>query len=51
MLSASPRLEIRSQVDAGHNISLGWTARSYHLRALAFAGECARVGEARLSGR
>ncbi|MGW6458444.1 alpha/beta hydrolase [Streptomyces sp. NPDC055078] len=25
---------------AGHNISLGWAARSYHLRALAFLEEC-----------
>ncbi|MER7487215.1 alpha/beta hydrolase [Streptomyces sp. NPDC126497] len=25
---------------AGHNISLGWSARTYHLRALAFLEEC-----------
>ncbi|MEU1217135.1 alpha/beta hydrolase [Streptomyces sp. NPDC005791] len=25
---------------AGHNISLGWAARTYHLRALAFLEEC-----------
>nr|BFE73882.1 hypothetical protein GCM10020092_071830 [Actinoplanes digitatis] len=28
------------QPDAGHNISLGWAARSYHLRAFAFLEEC-----------
>nr|WP_278250939.1 MULTISPECIES: alpha/beta hydrolase [unclassified Actinopolyspora] len=26
--------------DSGHNISLGWTARNYHLRVLAFLEEC-----------
>ncbi|GLU48681.1 alpha/beta hydrolase [Nocardiopsis ansamitocini] len=26
--------------NAGHNISLGWAARSYHLKALAFLEEC-----------
>ncbi|WP_079110307.1 alpha/beta fold hydrolase [Streptomyces roseifaciens] len=28
------------QPAAGHNISLGWAARSYHLRALAFFEDC-----------
>ncbi|WP_216906626.1 alpha/beta hydrolase [Nocardia noduli] len=28
------------QSSAGHNISLGWTARAYHLRVLAFMEEC-----------
>ncbi|MGF1343351.1 alpha/beta hydrolase family protein [Streptomyces flavovirens] len=32
---------------AGHNISLGWSARTYHLRVLAFLEEClARSGTA-----
>ncbi|MFD1660296.1 alpha/beta hydrolase [Streptomyces caeni] len=26
--------------DTGHNISLGWSARSYHLRVLAFLEQC-----------
>ncbi|WP_433553432.1 alpha/beta hydrolase [Micromonospora zamorensis] len=39
-LSAAPRVEVDRQPDAGHNISLGWAARAYHLRALAFAEEC-----------
>lgn len=26
--------------EAGHNVSLGWSARSYHLRALGFLEEC-----------
>jgi pimeloyl-ACP methyl ester carboxylesterase len=40
MFSASPRVEVCRQVFAGHNISLGWTARAYHLRTMAFASEC-----------
>ncbi|MFE4453039.1 alpha/beta hydrolase [Streptomyces sp. NPDC056796] len=36
----SARVEVHHQPDAGHNISLGRTARSYHLRALAFLTEC-----------
>ncbi|MEU9453946.1 alpha/beta fold hydrolase [Streptomyces sp. NPDC048277] len=39
-LSAAPRVVVDRQPDAGHNISLGRTARSYHLRALAFFEEC-----------
>jgi hypothetical protein len=35
--ATTPRVE--HQPGAGHNISLGWAARSYHLRALAFAEE------------
>jgi pimeloyl-ACP methyl ester carboxylesterase len=39
-LTAVPRLEIRVQPDAGHNVSLGFTAADYHRDALHFAGEC-----------
>ncbi|WAX81714.1 lysophospholipase [Streptomyces sp. KMM 9044] len=38
--TASPRVLLERQPDAGHNISLGWAARAYHLRALAFLEEC-----------
>ncbi|MEV6771795.1 alpha/beta fold hydrolase [Nocardia sp. NPDC051030] len=44
----SPHVVIDRQPDAGHNISLGSTARSYHLRALAFAEEC--LARAELGG-
>ncbi|MDG4763535.1 alpha/beta fold hydrolase [Solwaraspora sp. WMMD406] len=37
---AAPRVAVEHLRDAGHNISLGWAARSYHLRALAFLEEC-----------
>lgn len=33
-------VRVDRQPGAGHNISLGWAARSYHLRALAFLEEC-----------
>ncbi|MCZ2526411.1 alpha/beta fold hydrolase [Streptomyces sp. SCUT-3] len=36
----STGVRVDRQPDAGHNISLGWAARSYHLRVLAFAEEC-----------
>ncbi|QKW24996.1 alpha/beta hydrolase [Streptomyces seoulensis] len=37
---AAPRVVVDRLPDAGHNISLGWAARTYHLRALAFLEEC-----------
>ncbi|MFE3377129.1 alpha/beta hydrolase [Streptomyces anulatus] len=36
----SARVVVDHLPRAGHNISLGWAARSYHLRALAFLEEC-----------
>lgn len=39
-LFAAPRVVVERQGGAGHNISLGWAARAYHLRALAFLEEC-----------
>lgn len=38
--TGAPRICVDHQPAAGHNISLGWAARSYHLRALAFLEEC-----------
>jgi pimeloyl-ACP methyl ester carboxylesterase len=39
-LSAAPRVVVDRLPRAGHNISLGWAARAYHLKALAFVEEC-----------
>ncbi|MFF4412769.1 alpha/beta hydrolase [Streptosporangium sp. NPDC001559] len=39
-LLASPRVTVDRLSHAGHNISLGLAARTYHLRALAFFEEC-----------
>ncbi|MEV1007497.1 alpha/beta fold hydrolase [Streptomyces sp. NPDC049881] len=39
-LTAAPRVVVDRQPGAGHNISMGWAARAYHLRALAFFEEC-----------
>ncbi|MEU8896043.1 alpha/beta hydrolase [Nocardia sp. NPDC048505] len=40
MFSAAPRVELEVLGEAGHNLSLGYTALAYHLKALAFAEEC-----------
>ncbi|MFJ3671267.1 alpha/beta hydrolase [Streptomyces sp. NPDC090106] len=39
LLPHAPRVLVERQPQAGHNISLGWTAHAYHLRALAFLEE------------
>jgi pimeloyl-ACP methyl ester carboxylesterase len=38
--TGSPRLVVHVQADAGHNLSIGHTARAYHLSLLAFVSEC-----------
>ncbi|HEY8372934.1 MAG TPA: alpha/beta fold hydrolase [Pseudonocardiaceae bacterium] len=45
LLPNSPRVTFAHQPNAGHNISLGWAARPYHLRVLAFAEECVQDRE------
>ena len=40
LFTAAPSMIIRRQPGAGHNISLGWAARAYHLNVLAFAEQC-----------
>lgn len=40
LFANSPRFEISVHAHAGHNISLGKSARAYHLKTLAFAEEC-----------
>ncbi|GAA1834441.1 alpha/beta hydrolase [Luedemannella flava] len=42
-LGAAPRVSTERQVHAGHNISLGRTARSYHLRVIGFVEELIAV--------
>ncbi|MGW3497777.1 alpha/beta hydrolase [Streptomyces sp. NPDC001020] len=42
LLTAAPRVVAERLPDAGHNISLGWAARTYHLRALTFFAEAVR---------
>ncbi|MFD7263486.1 alpha/beta hydrolase [Streptomyces sp. NPDC059874] len=46
-LTAAPRLCVDRQPGAGHNISLGYAARSYHLRCLGFFEDCLLTGPAR----
>lgn len=40
LFAKAPRVKVERQVRAGHNISLSWAARAYHLKALAFFEEC-----------
>ncbi|WP_432073722.1 alpha/beta hydrolase [Streptomyces wuyuanensis] len=47
----APRVVVDRLPGAGHNISLGWTARSYHLRALGFLEECLALRECAPTGR
>ncbi|WP_079189115.1 alpha/beta hydrolase [Streptomyces kebangsaanensis] len=42
----SPLTRTEHLADAGHNISLGRTARTYHLRVLVFLEECLALAEA-----
>ncbi|RAG85333.1 alpha/beta hydrolase [Streptacidiphilus pinicola] len=44
-LTAAPLVRVERQLGAGHNISLGRAARSYHLRALAFFTECLQADQ------
>lgn len=46
MFSAAPRFTVHHHPDAGHNISLGYTAPAYHQSVFSFAEECvaARAG-------
>jgi pimeloyl-ACP methyl ester carboxylesterase len=37
VFKSARRIQIEIEPGAGHNISLGWAARSYHLKVLAFA--------------
>jgi alpha-beta hydrolase superfamily lysophospholipase len=45
MFTASPRVTVTEQVDAGHNLSLGRTATAYHLKVLSFVEECVLARE------
>lgn len=46
LFTASPRVRVNEQPDSGHNLSLGHSARAYHLKVLSFAEECAVIQEA-----
>ncbi|OLT26957.1 thioesterase [Actinomadura sp. CNU-125] len=41
LFTRSPRVLADEQAGGGHNLSLGFAAAAYHLKALAFAEECA----------
>ncbi len=45
LFSGAPRFTVHRQRDAGHNLSVGYTAAAYHLKVLAFAEECVAARE------
>jgi len=47
----SAPVRVDHQPDAGHNISLGWAARTYHLRVCGFLEECLLARDAALPQR
>lgn len=40
--TSAPVVTVSIEHEAGHNLSLGYAARAYHLRVIAFAEECLR---------
>jgi pimeloyl-ACP methyl ester carboxylesterase len=50
-LAGAPRVVVDRLPGAGHNTSLGWSARAYHLRALGFLEECLAQRECAPAGR
>jgi pimeloyl-ACP methyl ester carboxylesterase len=40
LFPSSPIVEVVTEPSAGHNVSVGWAARAYHLKALAFVETC-----------
>ncbi|MDH6435201.1 pimeloyl-ACP methyl ester carboxylesterase [Streptomyces sp. SAI-144] len=48
---AAPTVVVDHQPDAGHNISLGWAARAYHLKALGFLEDLLLAEDAAPAGR
>ncbi|MGY1773589.1 hypothetical protein [Blastococcus sp. SYSU D00813] len=50
LFTAAPVVQTALEADAGHNISLGWTARAYHLRVLAAAEQWIARREAAAGG-
>ncbi|WP_457540073.1 alpha/beta hydrolase [Streptomyces filamentosus] len=47
---AAPKVRVDQLQDAGHNISLGWAARTYHLQAFGFLEECLLARDAAIPG-
>jgi pimeloyl-ACP methyl ester carboxylesterase len=45
LFTASPTVRVNEQTNAGHNLSLGLTARAYHLKVLSFVEECTVLHE------
>lgn len=40
LFTSAPRVVVNEIPDSGHNLSVGWSAGTYHGRVLSFVGEC-----------
>jgi hypothetical protein len=40
LFTAAPRVTVNEMPDSGHNLSVGLSAQTYHLRVLSFIEEC-----------
>lgn len=45
LFTAAPRVAVNEQADGGHNLSIGLTAMSYHLKVMSFVEECVVASE------
>lgn len=46
MFTASSRVGTAEDANASHNVCIGWTARSYHLKILSFAEDARSLASA-----
>jgi pimeloyl-ACP methyl ester carboxylesterase len=44
LFGAAPRVAVNDMSGSGHNLSVGLSAQTYHLRVLSFVGECIATG-------
>ncbi|QIS02149.1 alpha/beta fold hydrolase [Nocardia brasiliensis] len=49
--TGAPCVAVERQAGAGHNISLSWAARAYHLRVLGFLEDCLHADDRQASDR
>lgn len=51
LFTSAPRVETVTQTDSAHNLSLGLTARAYHLGVLSFVEECVAARQRKAHNR
>ena len=51
LFTSAPRVSINEMADSGHNLSVGWSAETYHERVLSFVDECLASRDVEAKGR